>query len=40
MKIKRFSARTFTEALELVKRELSEDAVILSTEERKGFRGL
>jgi len=38
MKIKKFTARTFSEALELVKKELSQDAVILSTEEKKGFR--
>jgi len=37
MKIKKFSARTFSEALELVKKELSDDAIILSTEETKGF---
>ncbi len=38
MKIKKFKARTFSEALELVKKELSEDAVILSSEEKKGLR--
>lgn len=38
MKIKRFKARTFAEALEMVKKELSEDAVILSSEEKKGLR--
>lgn len=38
MKIKKFKARTFSEALELVKKELSEDAVILSTEEISGLR--
>lgn len=38
MKIKRFKARTFSEALEMVKKELSEEAVILSTEEKKGLR--
>ncbi|MGD0883887.1 MAG: flagellar biosynthesis protein FlhF [Thermodesulfovibrionales bacterium] len=38
MKIKKYKARNFTEALELVKKELSEDAVILSTEEGKGLR--
>ena len=38
MKIKKFTARTFSEALELVKKELSKDAVILSTEEKKGLR--
>jgi flagellar biosynthesis protein FlhF len=37
MKIRRFKAKTFAEALELVRRELSEDAVILSTEEKKGL---
>ncbi len=38
MKIKKFKAKTFSEALKLVKREFSEDAVILSSEEKKGFR--
>lgn len=38
MKIKRFKAKTFSEALEMVKKELSEEAVILSTEEKKGLR--
>jgi flagellar biosynthesis protein FlhF len=38
MKIKKFTARTFSEALEMVKRELSRDAVILATEEKKGLR--
>jgi flagellar biosynthesis protein FlhF len=38
MKIKKFTARTFSEALTLVKKELSRDAVILSTEEKKGLR--
>jgi flagellar biosynthesis protein FlhF len=38
MKIKKFTARTFSEALDLVKKELSRDAVILSTEEIKGLR--
>jgi len=38
MKIKKFTARTFAEALEMVKKELSPDAIILSTEEKKGFR--
>lgn len=37
MKIKKFSARTFSEALEMVKNELSKDAVILATEEKKGL---
>jgi flagellar biosynthesis protein FlhF len=36
MKIKKFQARTFTEALAQVKKELSEDAIILSTEQKKG----
>lgn len=38
MKIKKFKARNFSEALELVKKELSPDAVILSSEEKKGLR--
>ena len=38
MKIKKFTARTFPEVLELVKKELGRDAVILTTEERKGLR--
>jgi flagellar biosynthesis protein FlhF len=38
MKIKKFKATTFTEALALVKKEFSEDAIILSTEEKKGIR--
>jgi flagellar biosynthesis protein FlhF len=38
MKIKRFRARNFSEALDLVKKELSDDAVILSSEEKKGIR--
>ena len=38
MKIKKFKAKTFAEALALVKKELSENAVILSTEETKGLR--
>jgi len=38
MKIKKFTARTFSEALEMVKKELSQDAIILSTEEKKGLR--
>ncbi|MCX7792866.1 MAG: flagellar biosynthesis protein FlhF [Thermodesulfovibrionales bacterium] len=37
MKIKRFRAKSFSEALELVKKELGEDAVVLSTEEKKGI---
>lgn len=36
MKIKRFRAKTFAEALKLVKKELSEDAIILSSTETKG----
>lgn len=36
MKIKKFKARNFSEALESVKKELSEDAIILSTEEKNG----
>lgn len=38
MKIKKFTGRTFSEALGLVKKELGQDAVILSTEEKKGLR--
>ncbi len=38
MKIKRFKARNFSEALELVKKELSNDAIILSSEEKKGLK--
>jgi flagellar biosynthesis protein FlhF len=38
MKIKRFKARNFSEALALVKKELSNDAIILSSEEKKGLR--
>lgn len=38
MKIKTFRAKTFGEALALVKKEMGEDAVILSTEEKKGPR--
>ena len=38
MKIKKFKARNFSEALDLVKKELSENAIILSTDERKGLR--
>ncbi len=37
MKIKRFRARSFSEALELVKKELGDDAVVISTEEKKGL---
>ncbi len=36
MKIKKFQARSFAEALVMVKKELSEDAIILSTEEGDG----
>jgi len=38
MKIKKFKAKNFSEALDMVKKELSEDAIILSTEEKKGIR--
>ncbi len=38
MKIKKFRAKSFSEALTLVKKELSEDAIILSSEERKGLK--
>jgi len=38
MKFKTFRAKTFREALALVKKEMGEDAVILSTEEKKGLR--
>ncbi len=38
MKIRKFKAKNFAEALELVRKELSEDAVILSTEEKSGMR--
>ncbi len=38
MKIKKFQAKNFAGALKMVKDELSEDAIILSTEEKKGFR--
>lgn len=37
MKIKRFKAKTFAEALALVKQEMGSDAVILSSEEQKGI---
>jgi flagellar biosynthesis protein FlhF len=37
MKIKKFQAKDFREALALVKREMGNDAVILSSEERKGI---
>ncbi len=38
MKIKKFKAKTFGEALELVKRELGKEAIIISTEEKRGLR--
>ncbi len=38
MKIKKFRAKTFAEALEMVKRQLGRDAVILATDESKGLR--
>jgi flagellar biosynthesis protein FlhF len=38
MKIKKFKARNFAEALDMVKKELSEDAIILSSDEKKGIR--
>ncbi len=38
MKIRKFKAKNFAEALELVRKELSEDAVILSSEEKSGAR--
>jgi len=38
MKIKKFKAKNFSEALDMVKKELSEDAIILSTEEKKGIK--
>lgn len=38
MKIKMFKARTFADALKMVKRELGSEAVILSSEEKKGLR--
>jgi flagellar biosynthesis protein FlhF len=38
MKIKKIQARNFREALKLVKKELGADAVILSSEDRKGIR--
>lgn len=38
MKIKKFTARNFPEALRLVKQELSEHAVILASEEKRGLR--
>jgi len=38
MKIKTFQAKTFSEALILVKKEMGEDAVILSSDEQTGLR--
>ena len=38
MRIKKFHAKNFSEALTLVKREMGEDAVILSSEDKKGIR--
>jgi flagellar biosynthesis protein FlhF len=38
MKIKKFTAKTFALALAQVRKELSEDAIILSSEEKKGLR--
>ena len=38
MKIRKFPAKNFAEALEAVRRELGEDAVILSTEEKNGLK--
>lgn len=38
MKIKKFKARNFPEALRLVKQELSEHAIILASEEKRGLR--
>jgi flagellar biosynthesis protein FlhF len=38
MRIKKFKAKNFSEALSLVKKELGEDAIILSSEGRKGMR--
>ena len=38
MKIKKIKARNFSEALTIVRKEMGEDAVILSTEDRKGAR--
>ncbi|MGQ9569999.1 MAG: hypothetical protein ACUVUQ_03980, partial [Thermodesulfovibrionales bacterium] len=37
MKIKKFKAKTFSEALSLVKKEFGADAIVLSTEEKKGI---
>ncbi|MGB9715097.1 MAG: flagellar biosynthesis protein FlhF [Thermodesulfovibrionales bacterium] len=37
MKIKKFRARTFSEALTMVKKEFGEDAIVLSTEEKRGL---
>lgn len=38
MKIKKFQAKNFSEALALVKREMGPDAIILSSEEQNGLR--
>jgi len=38
MKVKKFQAKNFTEALANVKKELGEDAIIISSEDRKGTR--
>lgn len=38
MKIKKFQAKTFSEALEMVKQELGGDAIVLSKDEKKGLR--
>ena len=38
MKIKKFQARTFSEALVMVKQEMGNDAVILSSDEQSGLR--
>lgn len=36
MKIKKFSAKTYKEALEMIKRELGDNALIISSDEKKG----
>ena len=38
MKVKKFQAKNFSEALAYVKKELGEDAIIISSEEKKGAR--
>jgi len=38
MKIKKFRAKTFSDALKLVKKEFNEDALILASEEKKGLK--